>query len=313
MGGKRSARVQLATSNQLVSSWQLELVKYEIRQKVTQTFLEVVVAQEKVILAEENKRLAEDMLSYVVEHVDSGKQSPIQRQKAEMTVAARDVILKKADRDFALAKQYLSSLWGCSEPDFECVNYPFYEVILESFPDFCVGLQSHPLVSKWDTEIEASYDAVHLEYAQRVPDLTVSAGVEQDNGFDDTFLYLGLSFPIPIFNQNQGNISKAYEEVHLAEEKKRQAILEIEQEWKTAYVEMESAYQQVLVFRDQVVDKALNSFELTKEGFREGKFPYIEVLDAQKSVFEYRESFIDMLGEYHTKKSYVANFFSPSL
>lgn len=310
MGGKRSARTQLAVSYQQISYWDLELARYDIRQRVSEAFMHVMIAQERVKLAQEHKNVVEEILTYVIDQVNAGKQSPIQKKKAEMAVAARNVILKKEIRDFALAKQELSILWGCENPDFDGVFYPFYDIIAQSFPDFCEGLERHPIVAKWDSEIAAAYDSIDVEYAARVPDLTVMAGVDHDNDFEDTSLFFELSFPLPIFNRNQGNIARAFEQINLAEEKKLQALLDIKGEWKSASIEMQSAYEQALAFRDEVVQKAIDAFEATKEGFQEGKFPYIEVLEAQKTLFEHRESYVELLGEFHIKKNYVTIFFS---
>ena len=55
-----------------------------------------------------------------------------------------------------------------------------------------------------------------LQRANRIPDLTVRAGYRKHNETDDYAFIIEAQLPIPIFNQNQGNIAKARLEVDQA-------------------------------------------------------------------------------------------------
>ncbi len=45
---------------------------------------------------------------------------------------------------------------------------------------------------------------------------------------------------------------------------------------------------------------AYQVFERMREGYRRGKFGYLEVLDAQKSLFEAKMEYIDTQATYHS-------------
>lgn len=69
------------------------------------------------------------------------------------------------------------------------------------------------------------------EKAQRIPDLTVNANYDRYGGVWKDFIGFGVSFDIPFFNRNQGNIKAARinrdQSIHLAELQQNQAQHEV--------------------------------------------------------------------------------------
>jgi len=62
---------------------------------------------------------------------------------------------------------------------------------------------------------------------------------------------------------------------------------------------LQAAWSEALSLRDRVVAGAERVFFATRIGYTEGKFGYIELLDAQRSLFEARGSYLDALRRYH--------------
>ena len=48
---------------------------------------------------------------------------------------------------------------------------------------------------------------------------------------------------------------------------------------------------------------AQSSFDAVSEGYRDGKFDYLKVLDSQRTLFEARGRYIDSLTAYHKAKA----------
>ena len=51
--------------------------------------------------------------------------------------------------------------------------------------------------------------------------------------------------------------------------------------------------------KSAVLPGAQSAFDAATEGFRQGKFGYLEVLDAQRTFFEARGRHIEALSAYH--------------
>ena len=55
--------------------------------------------------------------------------------------------------------------------------------------------------------------------------------------------------------------------------------------------------------RYDVVPAAELAYGAAREGYREGKFGFLEVLDAQRTLFEAKGQYIDALSEYHAARA----------
>ena len=70
--------------------------------------------------------------------------------------------------------------------------------------------------------------------------------------------------------------------------------------------ELVSAHGMVLEVRKEcralerlVLPRAKKSFHAIQEGFKQGKFRYLDVLDAQKTFFAVKRRYVKVLGMYH--------------
>ena len=146
-------------------------------------------------------------------------------------------------------------------------------------------------------------NAAYMTYA--IPDPTISAGIRDFRDTGDKAFVAGISFPIPIFNANRGNIERARQELSKTEFDKDTSALSINTNLVKEKSEMETSYQQAVALRDKILPSAEKAFRLSREGYGVGKFPYLEVLDAQRTLFDTREQYLATLKTYHTSRAEV--------
>jgi cobalt-zinc-cadmium efflux system outer membrane protein len=60
---------------------------------------------------------------------------------------------------------------------------------------------------------------------------------------------------------------------------------------------MASAYARSAILGKEVVPEAQRAFDAASAGYNEGKFPYLDVLDAQRTVFDARVQHLEALAE----------------
>jgi len=91
--------------------------------------------------------------------------------------------------------------------------------------------------------LEEEYGNKLLAYekAQRVPDLTFGANYDRNGNTMLDFVGFGVSFDLPIFNRNKGNIKKAQIRIENAKIQKQQTELSIENEVVLAWKSLEKA------------------------------------------------------------------------
>lgn len=299
MGGKRSARTRRGEAEYQIALWDYAIAKLEMTDKVTQAFFDVVLAQEKWHLAQKQYQTLQDMMSAINIQVEAERQSPLQMTRASLEKASHEIQIKKIEREWTAAKQKLSLFWQESCPDFDEVAYAFDEVCLPPFPFDCAEcFSNHPSVLRWDSEREAAYEAIQQELAQKIPDVTLQAGVNTENS---TSAFFGISFPLPVFNRNQGNIAKAYALADIAEKKREIEICQLFAAAESTYEGLSSLFAQVRMFHDSLFISTRQIFEQIKEGFFHGKFSYLEVLNAQRTLFDTEVEYFHLLTEFHSQ------------
>jgi cobalt-zinc-cadmium efflux system outer membrane protein len=116
-----------------------------------------------------------------------------------------------------------------------------------------------------------------------------------------------------VFNANRGNIEKAQSEISKTESDNRHAMLTMSAEMKKAKQQMDAAYFQAETLNEKIMPSANKAFRLAREGYGLGRFPYLEVLDAQRSLFDVKQQYIASLKEFHTSKAQVERLIATHL
>jgi outer membrane protein, heavy metal efflux system len=141
--------------------------------------------------------------------------------------------------------------------------------------------------------------ALRVEESKRIPDVTVSGGVRLVNDTDDTGFVVRLSLPLALFDRNQGGVLEARHRLAGAEEERRATEVRLAAALAEAYQALLSAYRDVTVIQQEVLPAAQEAFDVATEGYRQGKFGFLDVLDAQRTLFETRGQYLEALSAYH--------------
>jgi cobalt-zinc-cadmium efflux system outer membrane protein len=116
---------------------------------------------------------------------------------------------------------------------------------------------------------------------------------------DDHAFVMELSMPLPVFDRNQGNRLEARYRLAKAEEEQRTATVQAHAALGEAYAALVAAYAAATALKNDALPGAHSAFDATSEGYRQGKFGFLDVLDAQRTLFEVRGQHIEALATYH--------------
>jgi cobalt-zinc-cadmium efflux system outer membrane protein len=108
-----------------------------------------------------------------------------------------------------------------------------------------------------------------------------------------------FSLPIPLFDRNRGALLEARYRVTQAGEARRAVEVRVQAELASTYAALSAAFAEATTLRDSVLPGASRAFDAASEGYRQGKFGFLEVLDAQRTLFEARGQYIEVLAAYH--------------
>lgn len=304
LGGKRKYRASAAGYRLFASEAGYEAKKLLILNTVMKIFVETAGLQEQLKVASDQLEVAEEVYKVVAAKVEAGRVSLLQLNKADIARATARIELDKAIVDFEKAKERLAIVWGASCADFDFVLFPFYTLDDPAPFEYCLyDLNNNPeLVQLAYEHLSAQY-SLNLEKAEAIPDLTVTVGYKTQRDTGDKGLILGASLPINVFNRNEGNIQKATFEVQKTRELYRELQLALENKISAAHRDLERTHREAVQYESKVLKAAVQSFEFAQEGYREGKFEYLDMLDSQRTLFEVREKYIQALVNYHKSKA----------
>ena len=302
LGGKRAARIRLASAGKEIVGWDYEAKRADLAAEVAKSFVEVLSTQERLTLAEETTRLAGEVLNAVSARVAAGKISPVEETKARVAFSVSRIELERVTRSLAAARTKLAATWGSSKPVFSRVVGRLDQVTpIPPVEELANRLTRNPDIARWAVELEQRKTVLAQERAERIPNVTISAGVRRlrTPETDDPALVFGAAIPLPLFNRNQGKILESQYQVSKAEREREAAGNRVRAALSEAYQALAIGYAEANTLKSVVLPGARNAFESASEGFRQGKFGYLDVLDAQRTLFEARGRYVEALGAYH--------------
>ena len=299
LGGKRSRRLRVAALERDLAAWDYETKRLDVLTAVTQAFVEVLRTQERLGAEEELVGLAAQVLTTVAERVKAGKASPVEETKARVALSHSRIALERARSDLAATRQRLAAVWG-GTPTFQHAEGAFESIAaLPSVEQLAERLAQNPDLARWSTEIQQRQAARGLAEAQTIPDVTAGGGVRHVNESGDVTFVFSLSMPLPVFNRHQGTLLESQYRLAKAEEERRAAAGRGPTALGTTYATLTAAWREVTTLQNEVLPDTRRVFEAVSEGYRQGKFGLLDLLDAQRTLFEARGQYIDALAAYH--------------
>jgi len=300
IGGKRFARRRVAESEGLLAGWDYETERLAVLTDATLEFIDVLAAQERLQLTQEIVSLSEKTLATVAERVNAGKVSPLEKTKADVELANINIELGKAGSELRSARKSLALTWGSAAPRFSMAVGAMDRISeIPIFGSVQALLSQNPDVARWAQEMEQHLAALALEKVQRVPDFTIGVGLKRFEETNDHALALGIGLQLPLFDRNQGSVLEA--RYRLAQIRHEQMGAEVRTAAALAesYETLGTARTEAICLRNEIVPGATRAFDAAQEGYKQGKFGYIEVLDAQRTLFAARSRLLNALAQYH--------------
>ncbi len=301
LGNKRQARIDAADIFYSRSQAELVSKKAQIHANVIAAFYAVLVAQERLSLAQSSRDIAESASDAAHKRVRAGKSSPVEETKSNIASSSAKIELNQANTQLINARKRLAALWGSNPSIF--ANVVGDVTLVAEIPDSVdvSQLMEHaPAIQLAKIEIDSRGALTKIERSKATPNITVSAGVmnNQELGGINQAL-LGLSIPIPVFDRNQGNVQQAVSREYKAQDElvalKNQLTAHLSNQIERLSVAKQSAES----LKTEILPSAQSAFDAANKGFSAGKFNFLDVLDAQRTLVQSKSQYINALLDAH--------------
>ncbi|MEL7832860.1 TolC family protein [Fodinibius sp. Rm-B-1B1-1] len=300
LGADRLKRKRLARATKELAGWDYEAQRLDVLTGVTKAYISALEAQRQWQQQKELVDVAQNLYNSISAQVKAGKVSKLAQTKAQVELSRAKIDLENARSKWESARSSLAAYWGSEQPQFKQLKGQLS--MPSAIPEYAkvqTYIQRNPDVARWATKLQQRESALNLEQAKGIPDITVSGGYKRAEDLGASAAIVGVSIPLPFFDRNQGNIKAAKYELSRVETQREAAVSQTYKNLRTAYNKLDAAAHEVNQLQDQVLPGAKTAFEAAQTGYRQGKFDYLEVLDAQRTLFSTRTRYIQALAEYN--------------
>lgn len=310
LGGKRGARLALASARLEVSQFRLNEGERQLRLQLQSAWVEALYLQSLTALRQELVEMAQQSLEITRKRLALGDVAGVDVMQLETEMARRQATLQEAQGRLNVARVGLTRVLG--EP-------PSTELALEGelggrqqlpdLPELMALSVNRPDLKAAQAESHAAVRDVELQRARGVSNLTASLGIDRERNFtggnvndvvqqatqQSWVVGVTLSMPIPINDTNEGNIQRS-QAVAEGEALQAQAQAQrVQAEVAQAYAEWSAAHQVAATLHSGALEQARQALDVTLKAYALGSRTVLNVLQARQEYVDLQLQRLDAL------------------
>ncbi len=283
----------------------LELSRFagELVAATKEAYFESVAARESRSVAGRNVELARRSLGGVRRQVEEGTASKTDEGLAESLALGAELSFQRTEREEVSATRKLAAFLSLEEDVLSvALTDPLPEPTWQAFEREALvekSLNARPDLRAAERAVAAAEERVGLERKRRFPGVSAGLSAERPEGGSsaDFLIGPGGSIEIPIFDQNQAQVSRAEFELAGRRKEYEALVADASQEVRAALDKAEVASRTATFARDKLVPQAERSASLAEKAYELGDTTILTLLQAQNAALEARRTEIEALLE----------------
>ena len=313
LAGKREKRLAIAESELEMYRWQLADRERVLRQEVKTAFCDVLLAEQRIVLADRSITLSRQLLDVAKERLEAGDIPELEMNLVKVELARSEGARIDVERTLLQNQLKLWMLMGLSPGE-----YPAIVGTLDSDVSMTKNLVDlkqlahvkRPDLKALEAEKSRGESDIALAQAEGIPNLTAGIAFKRDTtsmeigGIDgkDTAYTIGLklSLPIPVFDKNQAGVQEARVKRSSTESRFLAAARNAEREAETAYASLLNAEKVLSLYKSNIIPQLEENLKLTQEAYRLGEVGILAVIQEQKKFFEVNDGYLTALHDRQT-------------
>ncbi len=306
LGGKRARRRSAASLEGRLAGWDFEAKRLDVVTDTAKAFIHVLAAQERLSQAEELTGLAERFFGTVSERVEAGKVSPVEQTRAQVPLSEARIARDRARIALNASRKELTALWGEDAAAFERAVGSLEEIAPVPAEARLAALlepesRRRPLEDRGPAAQRPPGPGARQRHPRRDP---VRRRAQPPGDGRQHLRRRPLHSPAR-FRPQPGGIAAARAARSQTRQEGRAARNRTRAALAAAYRELSASFGEVQTMKQKILPAATASFEATDLGYREGKFGFLAVLDAQRTLFDVKGRYLEALTAYHQARAEV--------
>jgi cobalt-zinc-cadmium efflux system outer membrane protein len=290
---QRKRRMEFANAEIIRVARSLEQTALNLARDVRVSYSDLLLSQDRARLAVESVNLRKDIARLTDIRLRAGDVSEIEASATQLDLSFANEQSIRLQREIILARDRLRNLMGMGpeQPDFvpqsssaQMINValknglPLIEEFLKR------AYESRPDLRAAELGIEAATKRAKWEHS-RIIALSGLLNIKQGEGLDFS-PRPGVLLDLPVFNRNQGGISRADAEVERATWQYLSVRQRITLEVQEAYNLLLQGRELLDLWHHQILPQAEDNVRLSGRAFNNGEQSYLFVLDATRRLVD---------------------------
>jgi cobalt-zinc-cadmium efflux system outer membrane protein len=295
IAGQRSHRIARARAEVATGESDAEVALRGLDVAVATAFFQALATRERVEIAGEHQRLAQDLSDIAQRRFDAGAGTPLDVNGARIRLAEASRALARTRAGQEVAAARLLPLLGAPEG-----AHVDLDGALPSFPpalrvDADIAVRNRPEIAAARRRVEGAEAVARLADAQAVPDIRIGARYALEEG---SRVLLGtIAVPLPFFQRNQGERERSRAAVGRLEAEERSIRDDVLADVSQASVELERARHALRLYDESVLRAQQDNLVLLRRMFEAGKVSPAEVILLQRELLDGRLGYVDAKAE----------------
>ncbi len=288
IGGKRHDRQVSGGAGLMAARARFYDARRSLDQGVTREYAAALLAAENARIWNQSAGMLRHEVEIAQSRLKAGDISDSDEKQIENNAAVFELQAKSAEATAIQARLSVEILMGVAKPKGDWIAKDTLEDLSTDLPLAAEANTNaeRPDVLAAESVLRQSKSDLSLQRAMRIPDPTFSIGEEHNppgGGPPTDTLLIGLSFPLPLWNRNRGEIRAAQATV----EQNTSALAKARAQAALDVATAESAYHEASTrlqrYREQILPKSQAVRESVAFSYEKGGASLLDLLEAERA------------------------------
>ena len=291
---KRNLEIDIAGSQLSQFQFQISLTEQRLKTDVAIAFGRLLIAQKRLETLQVLQQSTLESVQSIQQLVQAGQAGQHFLLQAQLENEQAYLQVIQAKQNLKTAWLILSSICAIEGQQIKRVTGELYKIVEPVSWDFIVDkvIQKNPQVALLNYRIQEQRIKMKRQEVNNKPDVEFMLSFRHDSLTDDDVANIQIGMPIPIFDNNRGNIASAKAELKALENELSLMKIKLRVRAGEVYRNYENARVAESRYRETMLPLAEKNLQVVRAGFEQRQLNYLAFLTAQRSFLRINLSYL---------------------
>lgn len=284
IGGKRTLRQSSASHGRQAAQAAMQDARRVLELGVTKAYLAALLAEADVGILHDSAESLRQQAKIAAARLHAGDISEADKAQIEIAADQLELNAEAAQTTAQTARIAVEVLLGVKQPSGSWKPADRLEALAaETFAGRAAVARPRPDVLAAEESLRKSEADLGLQQAMRIPDPTAILQYEHNPPDTTNTIGIGLSFPLPLWNSNKGNIRAAAAAQALAADQLGKVKAQAASEVAAARAALAEATARRQRYAESIAPKSAETLKTVQYAYQKGGAALVDLLQAQRT------------------------------